>query len=282
MFAVVLILSSYIIQAQTTQTQPKQICLENAEQFSITSKYVEGETYVIQVGLPMGYSASKKSYPVLYVMDGDVLFGMARGIAIEEWMRLGVVIKDIIVVGIGYGQGVDVVLKKRARDLTPSKDTILAIGKQFPNAGGADNFIKFIQDELFPVVNKNYRINQDSVAIFGHSFGGLFALYILFKQPELFKGYIISSPTLIWNNGSYLKLETEYFSNHKELNKIVFLSIGSMENMIIQGLINELSKNIKAHNYEGLTLVTRIFEGDTHYSVPSSALNHGLRTLFKP
>ena len=31
------------VQAQTTQTQPKQICLENAEQFSITSKYVAGE-----------------------------------------------------------------------------------------------------------------------------------------------------------------------------------------------------------------------------------------------
>jgi hypothetical protein len=47
MVVVILLLCINGIQAQTTQTHPKQICLENAEQFSITSKYVEGETYVI-------------------------------------------------------------------------------------------------------------------------------------------------------------------------------------------------------------------------------------------
>ena len=197
---------------------------------------------------------------------------------------LGNDIKDIIVVGISYGQGMDAWWNKRARDLSPSKDTIWDVGKQFPNAGGADNFLKFIQYELFPVVNKNYRINPDSVAIFGHSFGGLFTAYILFKQPELFKGYIISSPPVLWNNKSLLKLEAEYFSNHKELNKIVYLSIGSLENWNDNEFINnlnELSQNIQAHNYKGLTLVTRIFEGETHTSVPSTALNNGMRTLFK-
>jgi len=212
------------------------------------------------------------------------VFGMAHGIALDGWMRLGKDIKDIIVVGIGYGQGMDVLVKKRARDLAPSKDTMWAMGKQYPNAGGADNFLKFIQYELFPKVNKNYRINQDSVAIFGHSFGGLFAAYILFKQPELFKGYIISSPPVIWNNKSLLKLEAEYFSNHKELNKTVFLSIGSLENWNDNEFINnlnELSQNIQGHNYKGLTLVTRIFEGETHSSVTSAALSNGMRTLFK-
>ena len=216
-----------VLRAQNVKDK---VCLDNTQQFSIASKYVAGENYIIQVGLPINYSTSQKSYPVLYVTDGDVLFGMAHGIALDGWMRLGNDIKDIIVVGIGYGQGMDVLWKKRARDLSPSKDTIWDMGKQFPNAGGADNFLKFIQYELFPVVNKSYRINQDSVAIFGHSFGGLFAAYILFKQPELFKGYIISSPPVLWNNKSLLKLEAEYFSNHKELNKIVYLSIGSLEN----------------------------------------------------
>jgi uncharacterized protein len=273
------------VQAQTTQSQLNQVCLDNTQQFSIASKYVAGENYIIQVALPSGYSSSQKSYPVLYVTDGDVLFGMARGMAIEGWMRLGNDIKDIIVVGIGYGQGMDVLLRNRGRDLLPSKDTIWAVGKQFTNAGGADNFLKFIQYELIPIINKNYRINSDSVAIFGHSGGGLFAAYILFKQPELFKGYIISSPPVIWNNKSLLKLEAEYFSNHKELNAIVYLSIGSLENWNNNEFINnlnELSQNIQAHNYKGLTLVTRIFEGETHSSVTSTALSNGLKTIFKP
>jgi uncharacterized protein len=277
------------LQAQTTQSQIKQVCLENTEQFSIASKYVAGENYIVQVGLPSGYYSSQKSYPVLYVTDGDVLFGMARGIALDGWMSLNNEIKDIIVVGIGYGQGIDVLLQKRARDLVPSIDTVWPIGRPFAKfitGSGADNFLKFIQYELFPVVNKNYKTKQDSVAIFGHSFGGLFAAYILFKQPELFKGYIISSPPIIWNNKSLLKLEAEYFNNHKELNKIVLLDIGSLENKIpfneqSINLINELSQNIQAHNYKGLTLVTRIFEGETHPSVTSAALSNGIRTLFK-
>ena len=288
MNAVFMLLYTNGLQAQTTQTQLKQVCLDNTEQFSITSKYVAGENYIIQVGLPSGYSSSQKSYPVLYVTDGDVCFGMAKTIALDGWMGLGNDIKDIIVVGIGYGQGMDVLLQKRARDLAPSIDTVWPIGKPFAKSitgMGADNFIKFIQFELFPVVNKNYRINQDSVAIFGHSFGGLFAAYILFKQPELFKGYIISSPPIIWNNKSLLKLEAEYFSNHKELNNIVYLSIGSLENWNDDEFINnlnEFSKNIQAHNYKGLTLVTRIFEGETHSSVPPTVLNNGMRTIFIP
>jgi len=278
--AVFLLLSTNGIQAQTTQTQLNQVCLDNTEQFSITSKYVEGETYIIQVGLPVNYSNLQKSYPVLYVLDGDKEFGMAKEIA--ECLILGNDIKDIIVVGISYGQGVDAWWNKRARDLTPSKDTIWDMGKQFLNAGGADNFLKFIQYELFPVVNKNYRIIPDSISIFGHSFGGLFCSYILFKQPELFKGYIIGSPPVIWNNKSLLKLEAEYFRNHKELNNIVYFNIGSLEDKEFINLLNELIQNIQAHNYKGLRLVTQIFEGETHVSSPSVALNHGLRTLFKP
>jgi len=287
---VLLLFCKNIIQAQTTESQPNQVCLKNTEQFTIASKYVAGENYVIQVGLPINYYNSQKSYPVLYVTDGDVLFGMANEMAHEGWMRINNEIKDIIVVGICYGQGIDALLQKRARDLVPSIDTVWPIGKpytKFITGLGADNFLKFIQFELFPVVNKNYRINTDSVAIFGHSFGGLFAAYILFKQPELFKGYIISSPPLIWNNKSILKLEAEYFSNHKELDKIVLLDIGSLENKIpfneqSLNLINELSQNIQKHNYKGLTLVTRVFEEESHASVTSTAISNGLRILFKP
>jgi predicted alpha/beta superfamily hydrolase len=285
--ALMLLNSFGVLRAQNVKDK---VCLDNTQQFSIASKYVAGENYIIQIGLPSGYSSSQKSYPVLYVTDGDVLFGMANEMTHEGWMRLGNDIKDIIVVGIGYGQGIDVLMKKRARDLAPSIDTVWPIGKpyaKFITGLGADNFLKFIQFELFPVVNKNYRINTDSVAIFGHSFGGLFAAYILFKQPELFKGYIISSPPLFWNNKSILKLEAEYFSNHKELDKIVLLDIGSLEDKIPYNeesinLINELSQNIQVHNYKGLRLVTRIFEGETHSSVTSTAISNGLRILFKP
>ena len=276
--AMSVLLLSCSFGALNAQNVKEKVCLDNTEQFSITSEYVKGENYLIQVGLPIGYSSSNKSYPVLYVLDGDYLFGITKGIA--DLLMIGKEIKGIIVVGISYGKGVFSWSIKRTRDLTPGHDTIFAKGQ---NTGGADNFLKFIQYEVFPAVHKNYRTEPDSSAICGESLGGLLNSYILWKQPELFKDYIIISPSLIWNNKSVLKLESEYFVNHKELNKAVYLAYGSLDSKeVIISPATELIQMIQTHDYKGLRLITRVFEGETHMSVPSVAITNGLKTLFKP
>jgi predicted alpha/beta superfamily hydrolase len=265
------------VQAQTTQTQLKQVCLDNTEQFSITSKYVDGESYIIQVGLPMGYSYSQKVYPVLCVTDGNVTFTMTKSAA--DMLMAMKEIKDIIIVGISYGEITDANSwnKKRIRIFYPTSDTLLAKGQ---NAGGADDFIKFIKYELFPVINKNYRTNSDSIAISGMSAGGLFNSYVLVTQPELFKGYIIEAPVLQWKNNSIFHLETEYFRIHKDLNTTVYIAYGSMDKLISIDNVVKFQQILKTHNYKGLNLVTRVFEGETHMSLPSTATADGLRTLF--
>jgi hypothetical protein len=276
--AMILLLLSCSFGALHAQNVKEKVCLENTEQFSITSEYVKGENYLIQVGLPMGYSSSQKTYPVLYVLDGDYAFGITKGIT--DLLMIGKEIKGIIVIGISYGKGVFAWSIKRTRDLTPSHDTIFAKGQ---NTGGADNFLKFVQYELFPAVNRNYRTITDSSAICGESLGGLLNSYILWKQPEMFKGYIIISPSLIWDNKSVLKLESEYFVNHKELNKVVYIAYGSLDSKeVIISPATELIQMIQTHDYKGLRLITRVFEGETHMSVPSVAITNGLKTLFKP
>ena len=279
MFVVFLLLSSYGLHAQDTQSQLKPVCLDNTEQFSITSKYVAGENYIVQVGLPIGYAPSKKSYPVLYVLDGDKSFGMTKEIA--DWLMWSKEIKDIIVVGISYGQGMDAWWQKRARDYSHCDDTINFKG-WFKQTGGAENFLKFVKNELFPVINKNYKTNQDSTAIMGISLGGMLNTYVLFTQPDLFKGYIIIAPCLVWNNKSILKMEEEYFSNHKDLNKLVYMTYGSLDSKeIIINSTNELVQTIQKRNYEGLKFTPRIFEGETHISVFSTALTNGLKSIFE-
>jgi predicted alpha/beta superfamily hydrolase len=275
--ALFLLLCTYGIQAQITQIQNQKNCLDNTEQFSLTSKYVEGETYVIQVSLPIGYSSSQQFYPVLYVLDGDVFFGMAKEIAM--WLMFNEEIKDIIVIGISYGQGTDAWYSKRVRDLMPSSNTFFAKNQK---AGEADNFLKFIQYELLPTVNKNYRTYPDSSAISGISLGGLLNTYILFKQPELFKNYIIISPALNWRKESTFKCETEYFSNHRELNKTVYMAYASMDNKKwIINPTNEIIQTIQTRNYAGLKFVSQVLEGETHHTVYPVAITHGLKTVFK-
>jgi predicted alpha/beta superfamily hydrolase len=276
---VFLLLNTSRLNAQATQAQLKPVCLDNTEQFSITSKYVTGENYIIQVSLPIGYAPSKKSYPVLYVLDGDKSFGMTKEIA--DWLMWSKEIKDIIVVGISYGQGMDAWWSKRARDYTHCLDTIMAKG-EFLNAGGAENFLGFVNNELFPIINKNYKTNQDSTAIMGLSFGGMLSTYTLFTHPDMFREYIIIAPSLVWNNHSILKMETEYFNKHKELNKSVYMAYGSLDSKdwIIDST-DELIKMVKTRNYQGLKFETRVFEGETHISVFSTALTHGLKSIFE-
>jgi predicted alpha/beta superfamily hydrolase len=276
---VLLLLCTNVAQTQTTQTQHKPVCLDNTEQFSITSKYVAGEDYIIQVGLPIGYAPSKKSYPVLYVLDGDKSFGMTKEIA--DWLMWSKEIKDIIVVGISYGQGMDAWWQKRARDYSHCADTINV--KWVKEAGGADNFLKFVKNELFPVINQNYKTNQDSIAIMGLSLGGMLGTYILFTQPELFKGYIIIAPSLGWNNNSILKMEDEFYKNHKELNKLLYMAYGSLDNnkVLVVNPSKDFMQTFQKRNYTGLKFVPEVLEGETHISVYATALTHGLKTIFK-
>ena len=264
-------------QAQTAVTQQNRVFLENTEQFSIESKYVAGEQYIIQVGLPAGYYRSSRSYPVLYVLDGDKSFGMTK--EVTDWLIWSNEIKDIIIVGISYGKGTNIWWEKRTRDFTQFKDTVYYY---YPNAGGADNFLGFIKNELFPAVNKNYRTNPDSNTIMGLSFGGLLSTYVLLTQPEMFKSYIIISPSLFWNGNSILKTESEYFSRHKELNKVVYLAYGSSDDKDwVIDPTNEFIKILKMRKYEGLKLIPQVFNGETHISVYPVALTHGLKTVFK-
>jgi predicted alpha/beta superfamily hydrolase len=267
------------LRSQDSLSTTRQVSLDNTGQFSIRSKYVEGENYVIRVSLPVNYNSYDYSFPVLYVLDGDKSFGMTKDIA--DWLMWFGEIRDIIVVGISYGQGTDAWWEKRERDYTHCKDTVNARGSA-GNSGGADNFLRFIREELMPVVNKKYRTRQDSNALMGISYGGMLCSYVLFSRPEMFNGYIIIGPTLIWNNNSILKLEVEYSKIHRELKKKVYISYGSLDNRSwvinpTEQFINEISK----HNYEGLRMATQVLEGETHISAYATAVTHGLKILFK-
>ena len=76
-------------------------------------------------------------------------------------------------------------------------------------------------------------------------------------------------------------MEVEYINTHKELNKVVYMAYGSLddENWVINPT-NELIQTIQTRNYGGLKFDSRIFEGETHKSVYSTALTNGLKSIF--
>ena len=113
----------------------------------------------------------------------------------------------------------------RTRDLTPTKATG-PNAAQFPTAGGADNFLKFIETEVIPEIEKRYRVQPYRV-LAGHSFGGLFAVHALITRPELFNSYVAVSPSLQWSDDATLKRAEEFFKTRKELRATLFTSLGN-------------------------------------------------------
>lgn len=99
--------------------------LYNTTEQNIYSESVN-DTFRILVSLPDNYSLSEQKYPVLYVLDGDIAFGMAASIA--RYLQIGDNIPELIIVGIGYGSIDKSAGEKRKRDYRPT------------SANGAENF----------------------------------------------------------------------------------------------------------------------------------------------
>ena len=177
---------------------------------------VLGEERTILVRIPAGYANNKAGYPVLYMTDGDA--HMAHTASTVEFLARNGRMSELIVVGITNTD--------RTRDLTPSKASLADGGTtQFPTAGGADNFLKFIETELIPEIEKRYRVRPYRI-LAGHSFGGLFTVHAMITRPELFKSYVAVSPSLQWAAEDTLKKAEEFLKTRKEFNATLFTSLG--------------------------------------------------------
>jgi predicted alpha/beta superfamily hydrolase len=228
---------------------------------------VLAEDRVILVRTPPGYETNKLAYPVLYLTDGDAHIGHTAS-TIEFLSRNGRM-PEMIVVGITNTD--------RTRDLTPTKATG-PNAAQFPTAGGADNFLKFIETEVIPEIEKRYRVQPYRV-LAGHSFGGLFAVHALITRPELFNSYVAVSPSLQWSDDATLKRAEEFFKTRKELHATLFTSLGNEPGDIGKGF--EAFKQLLAKNQvKGFEWEAQQMTDEDHGSVVLRSHYFGLRKVY--
>ncbi|MEM6496499.1 MAG: alpha/beta hydrolase-fold protein, partial [Pseudomonadota bacterium] len=147
-----------------------------------------GEAYRIFVSVPLS-DPPLGGFPVLYVLDGNAMFGSfaetRRLLSAEEGE-----LDKIVIVGIGYPTN-DLYDGRRMRDFTPSiKNPILKMLYSGYESGGRDDFLNFLLEELRPEMIKTYRINPYRQSLYGHSLGGLFALHVLYSHPQEFHSII--------------------------------------------------------------------------------------------
>lgn len=184
---------------------PGLALFEACKSLGVEEVSVFGEQRSFIVGLPASYEFSDTRYPVLYLLDGSQHFHYTTGIT--TFLSANQFIPQMIVIAVNNTD--------RRRDLTPPSQ-VPAEQQSMPTHGGADNFRRFLADELIPWVDQKYRTHPYKV-LSGHSLGGLFAVHTLATQPDLFNAYIAISPSMQWNAQHLVKQAEQYFSSTRRL-----------------------------------------------------------------
>lgn len=217
LFLIILLATSLLIAQETKKP------LSIGESVVFTSEILSQDR-IINVYLPEGYTINDSiSYPVIYLLDGSMNEDFMHVCGLVQFFNLQLNMPKTIVVGIS---NID-----RKHDFTfPTYKKDLK--KDYPTTGGSEKFIQFIENELQPYICTNYK-TTDKKYLLGQSLGGLLATEILLKKPDLFTNYIITSPSLWWDDQSLLNDAANYLVN---LNKqtYVFIAVGEEHKVMIK------------------------------------------------
>ena len=247
----------------------------------IRSVHVAGMEYFINVHLPLTYGMNQDSYPVIYYTDAFFATEIVTGT--KKILEVSGKIAETILVGISHEGDFMEFVVNRSRDLIPThvpQDKIMVYPEATPASGGADHFLAFIEHELFPLVEKEYRVDPSNRGLIGSSYGGLFAAWTMVNRPGLFQRYIMASPALEWDDYLFFKQEEELWQKSQTLNAKVYISAGEKElEPFLQSVIRFRERFI-AHNYQEFEFTAHILRERDHEDQYMEALLNGLEYLY--
>ena len=233
----------------------------------------------LNIYLPEGYNQNDTTkYPVIYLLDGSAdedfihIVGLVQFNSFE-WINQ---IPKSIVVGIAT---VD-----RRRDFT-FPTTIKEDLKTYPTTGHSNSFISFIENELQPFIQTKYKTNNDKTII-GQSLGGLFATEVLLKKPTLFNKYIIISPSLWWDNGSILNINSNLLTANFNQQTKIYIGVGkeglapTKTPRVMEVDANLLTEKVKGSKSKNVTVYFDYLPQENHATIMHQAVSNSFRLLY--
>ncbi|MDK9684519.1 alpha/beta hydrolase [Pseudoalteromonas shioyasakiensis] len=214
-----------------------------------SSNLSEQRTVVVQ--LPKSYQTHpNKRYPVIYRLDGVGNLPLIN--AVLERLQQNDQAPEVIVVAIES--------TNRLRDFYPTvnKEPQGPVGE----GGGAAKFLAFVEQELMPLVNKQYR-THDYRVIAGASAAGVFALHSMQADPELFQAHIAYSPAVWWNYGAPAKSLNTFVTKAKSINSYVYMNIGE-EAGIMRERYDDMQQTMQNSKVQNLRFKSDAFAGVSH------------------
>jgi predicted alpha/beta superfamily hydrolase len=200
-----------------------------------TTINVNGYDRKVRVSLPLGYSTSGKTYPVVYMVGvqqrysaagsddaGDDFFGedsWDAATAAETLQNAG---QDGVIMVATYSF---------------VAENIPYAHPDFMGSGSSDAYLSEFISKVMAYVNSTYRTNTDASAttILGADLGGLLSVYAAIKHPDLFGQAVSLSPMLWLNKDSFIALAADAQPNQRFI-----LSYGSDEIDVIKNDVTDL------------------------------------------
>lgn len=236
------------------------------------------EKRVLNIYLPEGYKQDDTTrYAVVYLLDGSQDEDFIHVVGLYQFNTFPWVerVPESIVVGIA---NID-----RKRDFT-YPTTIQKDKEKFKTTGHSDKFITFIEKELQPYIEKKFRVKQ-SKTIIGQSLGGLLATEILLKKPTLFNQYIIISPSIWWDNGSLLNLDSVVLRESFNQPTKVYIGVGK-EGLapteiprVMEVDANLLAEKLRKTKSRNLKVYFDYLPEENHATITHQAIFNALRLL---
>jgi predicted alpha/beta superfamily hydrolase len=271
---------------------------------------INGRTYRLLISQPFA-DPPPGGYPVLWSFDAQGYHGfvtdMTRNRALAQEMV------PVLVVALGYPEDEPTVwLSRRVLDLTPTvpaadpaATTYVAAGG---GAGGLEDCLDMLQGEALPKVEALFVIDRGSMALWGHSLGGLAVLHSLFTRPTLFESYLAISPSIWWDGRVVLKGEEAFVEQVRSgsIAPRVLIAVGGSEDTAptrlprgYPGSLDELVERSKAtwiggnaralfERLEGLPVINGFAvrfacpADETHLTTPFATLRMALDLAFPP
>lgn len=242
---------------------------------------VLGEERTYFVALPESYSWSKdyRTYPVVYILDGNWYFAPFATAARQLAADVSPHIPEMIIIGVSNdGQ--------RVRDASPTRSLIGYEGLKdegYGASGGGDKFLDFIENELIPHINASYA-TSDYRLLAGYSFNGLPVLHSLFTRPDMFGAYIAIDPSQWWDDFVIYKRAADTFGTRTFKNKALYLATQSEPYPVRHFPTAEDPTNVadilRAINPAGLHWAHKSYSGDNHHTLQLTAFMDGLKHVF--
>jgi len=272
-FIMILFLTNNHIFSQDTT---KYRHFELGEIREVKSKINDVE-YELIINYPYSYNQdTTKCYPVVYITDGFYDFPLVSNI--YGCLFYDKRIPECFIVGFSYKGNVDYG-SLRMHDYLP---VIFGDSKL---GGGAAEFLKVIENDFIPYMENNFRVTKSWRGLGGSSAGGMFVLYSMFTNPDLFNAYISISPALELNNNWMFEFENEYYKKNKELSVSLYMTGAEKELPERPNFIKSIIKFdevLKNRNYENFRYKFRLLDDAYHASSKPEGFTRGLQFIFEP